>query len=91
MPTDLTPREQAAAVLGKLLEEGDEVSLDDIAAALDEAGLLIDPVDNAMYQNLKLGYMRCHYKDGQLRFQMTDMGKDYVSQMLIPELAKDDE
>lgn len=52
---------------------------DQIAAALDECELLIDPLENALYQNLREGKMKVTYREGEgLRWQITAKGERHV-------------
>jgi hypothetical protein len=80
-----TPQQMAAEIIGAMFDADDPGTssvIDQIVAALDEAGLLIDPVENGMWQNLARGHMTCTYKDGQLRFKLTEAGEEYVKNMI---------
>jgi hypothetical protein len=86
-----TPQQMAAEVIRAHFDADDAETtavIDQLAAALDEFGLLIDPVDNGMWQNLKRGDMTCSYKDGGLMFRLTEQGTESAKR-LITELASD--
>lgn len=79
-----TVQKQAFDLIVALFDDPDPATtsvIDQIVAALDGADLLIKPAENALWQNLQAGHMSCHYTDGELRFSITEAGKEHIQSL----------
>jgi hypothetical protein len=81
---DKTPQQLAADIIAAHFQNDAAASAaaEQIAAMLDEAELLIDPLENALYQNLREGKMKVTYREGAgLRWQITAKGERHVENL----------
>jgi hypothetical protein len=79
------PQQMATEIIGAhfdLDDPGTSAILDQIVAALDDAGILIDPVDNGMWQNLKEGHMACKMGPNGLLFTITPAGVEHAKELI---------
>lgn len=79
-----SPQQQAVEVIAAHFQDDPAAmqAAEQIAAALDEALLLIDPIEHALYQHLREGKMTAEYEEGRgLLWKITPKGERVVEAM----------